>query len=764
MDEQNKQPGVEPTPPPSDSASKQSKPAEAQTAGQSPSSRAITSKRIVIPADAKRAPKQQTKPDAETQTGQAQSPAQETTAAAADVIPAADTQPTASDTTPAISQETTFQEQTTTRTDTTAEPAKPSTTDTRTLIPNTLSDTPATTGGTARGITPANMPYLPQETSFAPPEEAPRRGNRILEFALWGIAILLLAATAYFVIPLLFPNLFSNQGTTGVTQPTATVVAVAAATKQPSPTTTLLPTQAATQSAAGAETQEPLIIPTPPPDGEQLSLLPDGNLSGWIVSGQSDINYADSILQAGTSEGKSYASIVQFNLRNLPTDTKLLFAALELTGKDGSKLAGDGEWQIELIENSPGIDWTTTTAEQIEAAKSLGVLGTLKASDLGTGKLNRIFLDEAQLQMLAQQFQNGNAVLRIRGPQGGGENLFVWESGVGGSAINAPTLHMVAIPGNYVVITNTPAPRNVLTAAAHVVRGTDAAKRNGTPTPFPPGVATATPGGEIVEVPFETAVAGNDATAIARAQLATAIARTTGTYTPTPKGAIIIFPTFTPVVISPDELATATAIPPDTNLLDIPIDYDQCNCKGRILLYSNRYGGDKTYPIMIGPDGAEMGKLSGDLYYRLAVAREQYSPDRQRRLIYPNDSRGVQQIGVEDVNTGEITFLTRFPRGVAYDAAWAPDGSAVAFVATEADNSDQLYLYDFGTEQVTLLVKTPGGQPWFKRPTWSPDSQQIAYWSSVSGTPQIWVMNRDGSDQHNISNNAFKEVDPVWVK
>ena len=88
-------------------------------------------------------------------------------------------------------------------------------------------------------------------------------------------------------------------------------------------------------------------------------------------------------------------------------------------------------------------------------------------------------------------------VLRLRGPAGTADNLFAWDSGAGGAALTSPTLHLVVEPGKYVIVTNTPVPTNVLTAAAYVVRGTESAKRNGTRTAFPPGVATATPGGEL---------------------------------------------------------------------------------------------------------------------------------------------------------------------------------------------------------------------------------------------------------------------------
>lgn len=782
MDELNKTPGTESTVNPSDSTGEQvADLGNGETPELRPPFRSITSKRVVIPADAKRAARRPVPAPAVESAAAVDSaapspaptepsvPSDETGMAAPEHLSAQGISATAIASAAAVERESpsvapASQTEPTAEVAPLADAFSTSTEkDERTLVPAALSEQPAEAAASSRGLNSTQTPFLPTEP--VPLSQAPalKRHNRILEFALWGIAILLLAATAFFVIPLFFPNLFSNQGAV-TNPPTATVQVAIASTRAPSPTTTLLPTDAPTQAANPAVTSAPLIIPTPPPDGLQISLLPDGNLSGWVTDGTANVNYADTSLLAGKSEGKSYTSILQFNLRNLPANTQVLFAVLEMTGRDSSKLSSAGEWQVEFVESPIGTDWSAATPEQIISAKSLGVIGALNAADLGNGQLNRIFFDSTQMQMLSQQFKNGNVVLRIRGPEGEGNNLFAWDSGVGGSALNAPTLHLVAVPGNYVVITNTPPPRNVLTAAVYVVRGTDAAKRNGTPTPFPPGVATATPGGEQVEIPVETAIPQNDATAIARAQLATAIARTTGTYTPTPKGAVLIFPTFTPVVISPNELATATPIPPDANLLEIPIDYDQCNCQGRILLYSNRYGGDKAYPIMVEPDGTELGKLSGDLYYRLAAAREQYSPDRKQRIIYPEDSRRIQQIGIEDVETGEITFLTKFPKGVAYDGAWAPDGSAIVFVGTEADNADQIYLYDIGTQQMSVLIKTPGGQPWFKHPSWSPDSQKIVFWSSVSGLKQIWVMNRDGTNQVNISSNDFNEFDPVWVK
>ncbi|HZQ07696.1 MAG TPA: hypothetical protein VFD70_14025, partial [Anaerolineae bacterium] len=612
-------------------------------------------------------------------------------------------------------------------------------------------------------IRPTGVPPTPNETIFTPIPEPRQRGRRTLEVILWALAAILLIVAVAIFVPILFPNLLPSLGI-GEQPLTAPTIVAIQPTAQPSPTTTQLPTQAATE-ASPAPTQAPLVIPTPPLDGEQLSLLPNPNLSGWYESDEAEPHYGDANLHAGSYQGKNFGSIIQFNLRNYPTDSKILFAALELTGRDATRLGASGDWQLDILENSPTTDWANVTPEQLAQVPSLMTVSeTLTTSDLAIGHINRFVFDDSARQLLEQQFKNGNLVFRLRGPAADSDNLFTWESGAGASALAAPTLHLVVIPGHYVVVTNTPVPQNVLTAAAYVVRGTEQAKRNGTPTTFPPGVATATPGGEIVEVAAETAVPGNQETAIARAVLATAIARTTGTYTPNPQNEVIIFPTATPFIIAPENLATATPIPPDADLLTIPIDYEHCHCQGMIAALTNQFGGQKPAPFLLSPTGQVAGMFHDDLIYRQALVREQYSPDRKRRVVYPQDSARVQQIGIEDVDTGDITFLTRFPRGVAYDAAWAPDNSGIVFVATVEANADQIYFYDFGTQQLKLLIKTPGGQPWFKHPTWSPDSKQIAYWSSLSGHKQIWVMNSDGTNQHNISNNEFDETDPVWLK
>jgi len=53
-----------------------------------------------------------------------------------------------------------------------------------------------------------------------------------------------------------------------------------------------------------------------------------------------------------------------------------------------------------------------------------------------------------------------------------------------------------------------------------------------------------------------------------------------------------------------------------------------------------------------------------------------------------------------------------------------------------------------------------------KHPSWSPDGNQIVYWSGPEGGPwQIWAVNAaDGSNKRNISNNDYNDWDPIWIK
>jgi TolB protein len=65
-----------------------------------------------------------------------------------------------------------------------------------------------------------------------------------------------------------------------------------------------------------------------------------------------------------------------------------------------------------------------------------------------------------------------------------------------------------------------------------------------------------------------------------------------------------------------------------------------------------------------------------------------------------------------------------------------------------------------GAEQAQL---TNNNWEWDKHPTWSPDGNQIAFFSNRSGQRQIWIMESNGAYPRNLSSNSYDDWDPVWI-
>jgi hypothetical protein len=128
------------------------------------------------------------------------------------------------------------------------------------------------------------------------------------------------------------------------------------------------------------------------------------------------------------------------------------------------------------------------------------------------------------------------------------------------------------------------------------------------------------------------------------------------------------------------------------------------------------------------------------------------------RPAYIIDNDGRDRFGANDMNP-----------------TWSPDGRKIAFVrATARDPStNDIWVFDRGTHRQTRLTGTDidhdgaaddGSDVQDGNPVWSPDGRQIAFYrASSAGGFQIWVMNADGSDPHNIMpDRAGRNLDPNW--
>jgi Tol biopolymer transport system component len=310
------------------------------------------------------------------------------------------------------------------------------------------------------------------------------------------------------------------------------------------------------------------------------------------------------------------------------------------------------------------------------------------------------------------------------------------------------------------------------------------ARTLGPATPVPenwvtPIVVTATP------LPL------NSATAQAEILIATAIALTTGTPTPTPNNVQtatstpaftliepILQPTFTPIA-SPMPVAMPSEL------------------IGKILFLSDRESSDEqgvSQVYVFDLTTKQLGRLTARWPYDLAVARDSWSAD-QRFRIFTKDAIRYKNIDPA-IPGGDPSFeredipalywsdslynaeeqLTHFGAGIAFEGAWSPTSEQIVFVSNDSADDD-IWIVNrdgSGLKQLTddnraYNAREIGKDTFIpevnRRPSFSPDGQQIVFFSTRSGNYQLWVMNRDGSEQQILMDwTPYNDWDPVWVK
>ncbi|MDH7487826.1 MAG: hypothetical protein QHJ81_16325 [Anaerolineae bacterium] len=671
---------------------------------------------------------------------------------------------------------------------------------------------------------------------------------------LWGTALVLLALVVWRYGSILMPPDHPSPASAQ-----ATVSLPPTPDHAPSPTPTPFPAVNPTPAPTSPPVLLPTATPTPWPEGRIFTLNPSAGAVGWVASNETRGNhFGDSFIHSGTHDGVIFHGAWQFDLSRIAPGTPLHAAALHLTGLSDQRLGEGGTWEVRILSKEVNEDWSRQTFQTLHnAVAEQALLPVLGHDDLIVGRDNVFAFNEEQLRLLEGRLLDGAISFRLDGPQTGSNNVFAWDSGYGpASRGQGPVLWISAGPPprtplptatiEYVVVTSTPTPENVLTAAAMLRTATAQAIMTGTPTPLPPNVATPTPTTSLIVV-TPTPTPQNAATATAISAYATAIALTTGTFTPTPPNVATATPTPTFVIVTatptpesalaalataiaeatrqaregtatplpanwvvaivvtatptPENGATATAISarativaltkgtftptpfymftatptPTGTPMPLLIYLDKLTptptttptptplppsipavLRGKIAFLSDRSGQVAVY--VMEPDGSRVALLTSRWPYELALKAQQWSPDGNYRVfVGPN-----AQVHVEFPQSGGSWEVSRTGSGIAYDPAWSPVDDRIVFVSDESGMGEEIYVVRSNGDELRRL--TYNEFIWDKFPTWSPDGTQIAFWSNRTGRRQIWVMNADGSEQRNLSNNPYNDWDPVWIR
>lgn len=136
------------------------------------------------------------------------------------------------------------------------------------------------------------------------------------------------------------------------------------------------------------------------------------------------------------------------------------------------------------------------------------------------------------------------------------------------------------------------------------------------------------------------------------------------------------------------------------------------------------------------------------------------SPD-DTRLAFSSNRDGYWDLYLLDLSTGAVTRLTNTPN---YDASpsWSPDGHYLVYETYEQDL--EVKILPVGSHQPPVSLSAHPAADY--EPSWSPGGRQIAFVSTRSGNPDIWLADLDKMDDERFINlsqtQASEESYPAW--
>ena len=127
-----------------------------------------------------------------------------------------------------------------------------------------------------------------------------------------------------------------------------------------------------------------------------------------------------------------------------------------------------------------------------------------------------------------------------------------------------------------------------------------------------------------------------------------------------------------------------------------------------------------------------------------------YSSDG-RRIAFMSDRSGTQEIWICDSDGSKTLQLTSFVGAAIYGPSWSPDSQNIAFTVAQTGMKEDIYIVSVNGGVPRRMTTDPAEDKW---PDWSHDGKWIYFSSTRSGREEIWKMPSSGGEAVQITRNS----------
>jgi len=178
----------------------------------------------------------------------------------------------------------------------------------------------------------------------------------------------------------------------------------------------------------------------------------------------------------------------------------------------------------------------------------------------------------------------------------------------------------------------------------------------------------------------------------------------------------------------------------------------------KIAFVSNRDGNDELY--MMDYDGANATRLT---FNKVVDYSPSWSPDG-KMIAYTSYQSLVPGLYILNIYEGTRTAVSL--KGNNFSPAWSSDGKKLAFCSS-MDGNSEIYTADASEDNIKrksfAIKRLTFNSGIDTAPSWSPTGREIVFTSDRGGTPQIYVMDAEGSNVRRISFGGSTYLDsPAW--